>query len=184
MGLSRFEKLDVIVMIDPVGYYNMPYKDKYRVAQMVGKLNWAMRGKDKKMLLMSPGRIGTSSPELGVPALFSDISEFNAICEISDSRAWYNPERADGSHFFQDLVESGIHYAAIYREEKDCIFREDLFRQFPNVYEELMNDDTLRNVIKVYDFGENSAILYSELKSKDCFLAITADSGDTDPAES
>ncbi|MBR1439647.1 MAG: phosphoenolpyruvate synthase, partial [Lachnospiraceae bacterium] len=36
MGLSRFEKLDVIVSIDPVKYYNMPYKDKYKIGQVVG----------------------------------------------------------------------------------------------------------------------------------------------------
>ena len=53
--------------------------------------------------------------------------------------------------------------------------REDEFKRFPNVYTELTGDDILKDVIKVYDFGENGAILYSELKSRDCFLALTAE---------
>lgn len=32
MGLSRVVPLDVIVYIEPVAYYNMPYKNKYKVA--------------------------------------------------------------------------------------------------------------------------------------------------------
>ena len=74
------------------------------------------------MLLMVPGRIGTSSPELGVPTAFSDISEFDAVCEIADSKVGYNPELSYGSHFFQDLVESGILYNAIFENEKTVVY--------------------------------------------------------------
>ena len=49
-------------------------------------------------------------------ALFSEISEYKAICEIADSRAGYNPELSYGSHFFQDLVESEILYTAIFEK--------------------------------------------------------------------
>ena len=166
MGLSRYEKLDVIVMIDPVGYYNMPYKDKYMVAQAVGKLNWAMRGKDKKMLLMSPGRIGTSSPELGVPALFSDISEFDAICEISDSRAGYNPELSYGSHFFQDLVEAGILYNAIFENEKTLHYHPELLevcdKRIPG-YDS--HEEELKDIVKVMDVSEMKFILCNDMKN-------------------
>lgn len=89
MGMSRNIKLDTIVYVDPVKYYNMPYQDKYKVAGVIGGFNWKMRNTGKHMVLMAPGRIGTSSPELGVPTTFSDISEFDGICEISDSRAGY-----------------------------------------------------------------------------------------------
>lgn len=70
------------------------------------------------MLLMVPGRIGTSSPELGVPTTFADISEFEAICEIEEKKAGYNPELSYGSHIFQDLVEAEILYTAIFSNEK------------------------------------------------------------------
>ena len=60
----------------------------------------------------------------------------------------------------------------------DCIFREDLFESYPDVYGQLSGDDILKDVICVYDFGPNGAILYSELKSSDCFLAVTSESGE------
>ena len=92
MGTSQHLSLDLAVLVDPIAYYNMAYNDKYKVASLIGKINWKYRGQGKKMILFVPGRIGTSSPELGVPTTFSDISEFCAIFEISESKAGYNPE--------------------------------------------------------------------------------------------
>ena len=37
-------------------------------------------------------------------------------------------------------------------------------------YRELSGDDKLEGVVRVYDLGERGAILYSEVKSQDCFL--------------
>nr|MCR5591700.1 PEP/pyruvate-binding domain-containing protein [Lachnospiraceae bacterium] len=165
MGLSRYEKLDMIVTVDPVKYYNMPYNDKYKVGQAIGSINWKMRGSGKKMLLMSPGRIGTSSPELGVPALFSDISEFEAICEISDSRAGYNPELSYGSHFFQDLVEAGILYIAIFENEKTVAFNPEKLKGRENLLGTL---DTklaeLEDIVKVYDVSCEDIRLCNDMK--------------------
>ncbi len=174
MGLSRSEKLDIIVYIDSVNYYNMPYKDKYKVGQAVGSINWAMRGKNRKMLLMSPGRIGTSSPELGVPALFSDISEYEAICEISDSRAGYNPELSYGSHFFQDLVEAGILYNAIFENEKTVSYAPDLLTDLDNKLSDIdPKMEELKDIVRVYDVSGLDFILCNDMKKERiiCFKA-------------
>ena len=96
----------------------MPYNDKSLVAKLVGKINWLYRDKGKHMMLIVPGRVGTSSPELGVPTSFSDISTYEIICEAEDSRAGFNPELSYGSHIFQDLVEAEILYTAIFNNEK------------------------------------------------------------------
>ena len=69
-------------------------------------------------------------------------------------------------------MESGIHYAAIYQDEDGCEFNEALFRKFPDVYTALTEDEILKDVIRVYDFGEKGAILYSELKNNECFLGV------------
>lgn len=167
MGLSRFEKIDIIVFVDPVNYYNMPYKDKYKVGQAVGSINWKMRGLNKKMLLMTPGRIGTSSPELGVPALFSDISEYEAICEISDSRAGYNPELSYGSHFFQDLVEAGILYNAIFENEKTKVFNPDMLKAFENrICDFDQKFEELKDIIQVYDVSDRDFRLCNDMKKE------------------
>ena len=118
MGLSRNVKIDHIVLVDSIAYYNMPYAKEPNVAKLIGTINWKYKGKNKHMLLMVPGRIGTSSPELGVPTTFADISEFEAICEIEEKKAGYNPELSYGSHIFQDLVEAEILYTAVFANEK------------------------------------------------------------------
>lgn len=167
MGLSRYEKLDLIVTVDPVNFYNMPYRDKYKIGKAVGKINWTMRGKNKKMLLMTPGRLGTSSPELGVPAAFSDISEYEAICEISDSRAGYNPELSYGSHFFQDLVEAGILYNAIFENEKTLVFNPDLISDYDNLLCDYDPDfEELKDIIRVYDVSDLDFRLCNDMKKE------------------
>ena len=167
MGLSRLEKIDMVVSIDPVKYYTTPYKDKYSVGKALGIVNWAMREKNKKMLLLTPGRIGTSSPELGVPALFSDISEFECICEIADSRAGYNPELSYGSHFFQDLVEAGILYNALFENEKTLVFNPELIEGLPNLltdFDPKLQD--LEDIIQVYDVSKMDLRLCNDMKKE------------------
>jgi predicted nuclease of predicted toxin-antitoxin system len=81
MGIPKTFRLDTIVYVDPVNYYNMPYKEKDLVAKLIGKINWHFRDLNKHMMLIVPGRVGTTSPELGVPTAFSDISAYEIICE-------------------------------------------------------------------------------------------------------
>ena len=121
MGMCKATDLDIIVYVDPVKYYNMPYNDKSLVAKLVGKINWYYRDKGKHMMLIVPGRMGTSSPELGVPTSFSDISAYEIICETEETKAGFNPELSYGSHIFQDLVEAEILYTAIFNNEKTII---------------------------------------------------------------
>lgn len=167
MGLSRAEKLDYIVYVDPVKYYSMRYQDKIKVAAAIGKMNWAMRSKEKHMLLMVPGRIGTSSPELGVPTAFADISEFDAVCEIADSKVGYNPELSYGSHFFQDLVESGILYNAIFENDKTLKYDISLLEGHRNVLMDIVEEtEELKDIVFVYDLSQYSFHIYHDMKNE------------------
>lgn len=130
MGLSRDIRPDLIIYVDPVAYYNLPYQDKPAAARLLSGINWKYRGMEKKIMLLTPGRIGTSSPELGVPTSFADISECSVICEISESRAGYQPELSYGSHIFQDLVEADILYTAVFENEKTKVFAPELLQRF------------------------------------------------------
>ena len=65
LGFRTWVKMDIIVLVDPIAYYHMPYAKKTNVARLIGAVNWKNKGQNKHMLLMVPGRIGTSSPELG-----------------------------------------------------------------------------------------------------------------------
>ncbi len=134
MGSSVKEKIDVVVQIDARAYYEYPYALKPQAAEAVGAINTYYKGKKKHILLMTPGRVGTSSPELGVPVSFAQISGFCGICEVSDNRAGYMPELSYGSHMFQDLVEAGIFYCALWGDERTVKYNEAFFGDLENLF--------------------------------------------------
>ena len=156
----------VFVKVEP--YLALGEQQKYLVARQIGELNRLLRG--QQAILLGPGRWGTTTPSLGVPVGFTEINNYISMSELAYSSHGLRPELSYGSHFFQDLVETGIFYTAIYQGERGCEFNEALFDRFPDRYRELTGDANLEGVIKVYDLGENGAILYSELESEECFL--------------
>ena len=173
MGLSRSISIDRIVYIDPVSYYQMPYARKPEIADFIRKVNWSYRGKGKKMMLIAPGRIGTSSPELGVPTVFADISEFEVICELEEKTIGYNPELSYGSHFFQDLVEADILYAAVFSGESTRIWRPAMIGCFPDITAEFLEADgenPVENIVRVLNTEGKGCKLYHDLKQERVLL--------------
>jgi hypothetical protein len=118
MGGPIWKNMDLVCIVDPKGYAEMPYKDKFMVANAIDAVNRHADERGDSLLLMGPGRWGTSSPELGVPVNFAQISNVSAIFEMSFESSGLMPELSFGSHFFQDLVEADIFYGAIF--ENDC----------------------------------------------------------------
>ena len=158
----------VFVKVEP--YLSLPEQQKYAVARAVGNLNELLR--DQNAVLIGPGRWGTTTPSLGTPVRFAEISHYACICELAYSSHGLRPELSYGSHFFQDLVESGIFYTALYQGEPGCEFDEAGFDAFPDRYTELTGDEKLAGVVRLFDLGKRGAILYSEVKSQDCFLGV------------
>lgn len=172
MGLSRKIQLDMIVYVDPVEYYHLPYNEKPQIASLIGKINWKYRDQGKHLLLMVPGRIGTSSPELGVPTSFADISGFDAVCEMAESRAGYNPELSYGSHIFQDLVEAQILYMAVFPGDKTPHFQPELLMEETNTITEISGGANYQNVISLIDVSHRLCELYHDLTTEHILLRI------------
>jgi hypothetical protein len=173
MGLSRELPLDLIVYVDPVAYYNLPYSEKDGVAKAVGRTNWKYRGSGKHMMLIVPGRIGTSSPELGVPTTFADISEFEVICEVAESGAGYNPELSYGSHIFQDLVEAQILYTAVFESGQTRAYHPECLIQLPNLLTELFPElEKLDPVIRIVDVSGTGSTVYHDLRHEELVVTV------------
>ena len=173
MGLSRKVPLDLIVYVDPHAYYNLPYSKKDSVAKTVGTINWKYRGSGKHMMLIVPGRIGTSSPELGVPTTFADISEFEVICEVAVSGAGYNPELSYGSHIFQDLVEAEILYTAVFENAHTEHYHPERLTLFPNLLRELFPEQVgLESVVRILDVSGRGSIVYHDLEYEKLIVTI------------
>lgn len=140
VGNSLKKQIHVVIQIEPKLYYEYPYGKKHQVAEAVGKINRYYKGSGKNILLMTPGRVGTSSPELGVPVTFADISAVCGICEVSDSRAGYMPELSYGSHMFQDMVEAEIFYSALWEDKRKLAYDPELFAEEENLFPRICPD--------------------------------------------
>jgi pyruvate,water dikinase len=145
-------------------YLDLPEQQKYLAARAVGKLNAILRGKNA--VLMGPGRWGTTTPSLGVPVNFMEISNFISISEVAYNEKGLRPELSYGSHFFQDLVEAGALYTAIYRGDYGVEFGEELLGSLDAIYQELTGDARphVGDIISVWDVSDRDAVLYSEIE--------------------
>ena len=166
MGMSKASELDIIVYVDPVKYYNMPYKDKNLVAKLIGKVNWHYRDLNKHMMLIVPGRVGTTSPELGVPTAFSDISAFDIICETEESKAGYNPELSYGSHIFQDLVEAEILYTAVFQGDKTLHYTPEKLEKTRDMIRDFSDSEALAGIVHVYDVSDSQVEVYNDVANE------------------
>ena len=170
MGFSRTFPVDLVVYIDPIRYYEMPYRDKFRVRDLLSAVNWKLRGQGKRMLLLTPGRICTSSAELGVPSAFADISEFDMIAEISETRAGYVPELSYGSHIFQDLVEAEILYTAVFETQTTLHFSPSLLQPFAASLSAYAKDtgelEGAENILQVYNTEHSGLTLYYDMSQE------------------
>lgn len=161
MRRSKEERIDYIVWVDPQHYYEYPYSKKPDVARLIGRINQYFEDTDYKLMLLVPGRIGTSSPELGVPVTYSEISQFNSLCEVAYDKAGYHPDLSYGSHMFQDMVEADVYYGAINDNSKTRLYQPQLLKQYPEVLGELCPaQPELAEIIKVYDVsGQNASLI-------------------------
>ena len=178
MGFSREYPIDLIVYIDAIAYYRMPYREKYTVRDALSAINWQCREQNKHLLLITPGRICTSSPELGVPSSFADISEFNTIIEVSEQNAGYMPELSYGSHIFQDLVEAGILYSAVFKDETTLAYSAEKLKQEPNHLKDFIPDsEPLEKIIHVSMPGNGSMHLYYDMATEHLLVHVFNYSG-------
>ena len=172
MGMCKTTDLDLIVYVDPIKYYSMPYKEKDLIAKLVGKINWHYRDLNKHMMLIVPGRVGTTSPELGVPTSFSDISAFEVICETEESGAGYNPELSYGSHIFQDLVEAEILYIAVFNNEKTIHFSPEKLAEYPDITGDFEEKEELKNIVHVYDLSGAKCEVYNDVANEHLLITL------------
>jgi pyruvate, water dikinase len=170
MGGNVRLHFDYVVFVKATEYLELPDKDKYQAARTVGVIN--QRLKDKTTLLMGPGRWGTTTPSLGVPVHFSELCNMAALCEVSYPKAGIVPELSFGSHFFQDIVESDIFYAAVFDGEAGIIFcpdqilsRENLFKEFypeDQKWESVIHIAQTPNLILQSDVTNQKLLIYWE----------------------
>ena len=97
---------------------------------------------------------------------FTEISNAAAMVEFTYPAGGFIPELSQGSHFFQDLVESGIFYAAIFDERPGVRFNPALVVDRPNDLLTLDPDADPRLADVVHDCRVPGLELYSDLATQ------------------
>jgi len=160
MGGNMRLPIDYVVYVQAQAYLSRSEQEKYEVARQIGRINNTLKG--QTVMLIGPGRWGTTTPGLGVPVHFSEISNMSVVCEVASTHTGMMPELSYGSHFFQDLVETGIFYAAIFDGQKNVVFHPERVLEAENLLGRILTDSTVfSDVIKVVK--ADGMIIYSDI---------------------
>ncbi|GIQ71347.1 phosphoenolpyruvate synthase [Xylanibacillus composti] len=138
MGGNVRLPIDAVVFVRAKPYLALNNQGKYAVARQIGKINAALEG--QSVMLMGPGRWGTTTPSLGVPVHFTELSHMSVICEVASREEGMMPELSYGSHFFQDLVETGIFYVALFDGRPDVVYHPERILERENELVSLLPD--------------------------------------------
>ncbi|MCP4118334.1 MAG: hypothetical protein GY737_23625 [Desulfobacteraceae bacterium] len=123
--------IEYIVYVDPRAYAALTTVDeKIEIAKAVSLINRGLVG--KRYALFGPGRWGSNDINLGVKAGYEDINNALLLGEIAYEENGSTPEVSYGTHFFNDLVESGIVHVAIFPDDPESFFREEFLLDAPN----------------------------------------------------
>jgi len=133
--------IDTVVLVRPDRYLELAQADRYAVARLLGKVNRALAG--QMVMMIGPGRWGTSTTDLGVPVHFSDVDNAAVLVEVTDPGLEFSPELSFGSHFFQEIVEQGIFFVALDRLRAGAVFHPERLTGLENVLGEVVGDAEL-----------------------------------------
>lgn len=154
---GRVTDITYIVYVEPDRYGEIPdLAGLVAVGEAVGKLNQILPR--RKFILMGPGRWGSRGDiKLGVRVTYSDINNAAMIIEVARKKGNYVPDVSFGTHFFQDLVESGIRYLPLYPDDPGVKFNNGFLGSAPNQLPQLLPEyKELARTIRVIDVPGSS----------------------------
>ncbi len=142
VGRSRIDRISRIIYVRPSVYGQLPERDRYAVARLIGKLTHLEDANDAAgaTMLLGPGRWGTTTPSLGVPVSFAEINTVNVMCEIVAMREDLVPDVSLGTHFFSEMVEMDMLYLALFPKQEGHFLNETFLEETPNRLTDLLPD--------------------------------------------
>ncbi len=170
-----------ILYIDPDKYAAIDSEEvKRSLGRAVGRINRHPAIAGSKVIMMGPGRWGSSNISLGVNVGYSDIDNTSVLVEMAREEKGHVPEVSYGTHFFQDLVESGIMYLPVYPSDPGSHFNDKFFSSAANVLQQIVPEvSELAEIIHLIDVTHSSKGLYAHILADPsvhkavCFLDIS-----------
>ncbi|MEN7972260.1 MAG: PEP/pyruvate-binding domain-containing protein [Verrucomicrobiota bacterium] len=163
VGQSRVGQIDRFIYIVPERYGQLPVNTRHEIARLIGDINRAEKEDAPEcVMIIGPGRWGTSSPSLGIPVSFSDINTVSILCEIVAMHDNLVPDVSLGTHFLNELVEMEMLYLALFPNKGQNHLNTAFFEEAPNKLLDLVPsagkwEDTVR-VIDTADVAKKGGI--------------------------
>jgi hypothetical protein len=157
------ENIRYILYIDPKQYNNLESIElKRTLGRLVGQINRHPVIQQNKIMMMGPGRWGSSNINLGVNVSYADIDNAVVLVEMALEEAGHIPEVSYGTHFFQDLVEDQVIYLPVYPDDDTAEFNNEFFKTAPNILLEILPDaDKYEAILRLIDVprAKNGAVV-------------------------
>ena len=118
LGQSRRVQVDYVVLVSPEKYAALPDQKKHQMARLIGDVHRHKSLQNATILLIGPGRWGTTTPAFGVPVAFQEIHNVSILCEVAVMHEGLVPDISLGTHFFNDMVELNMLYLAIFPDKE------------------------------------------------------------------
>ena len=112
IGPSRVIRPDRLVYVRPGAYAALTSAQRIEIARLIGRINGLADA--ACLLVLGPGRWGSSDPFLGIPVRFSEINHVAALCEIVAMHENLVPDVSLGTHFLNELIEADLLYFALF----------------------------------------------------------------------
>ena len=164
VGRSSPVGIGSIIYVDPIAYGQLTDNKRYTVARIIGSI-LRVENRNWRTVLLGPGRWGTSTPSLGVPVTFAEIRSAYAICEIDTMHEGLIPDLSLGTHFFNEMVETGMVYLGYFNDREGNVLSRDILLDSHNMLEEILPKySEWSNIIHVVDctFGEQTFNLVAD----------------------
>ncbi len=153
-GLAQ--QVELVIFVDPERYNQIgDNATRLELGRAIGRLNKLLE--ERPFILIGPGRWGSANLDLGVKVTYADIYNTKVLIEMAVAKEGKPPELSYGTHFFQDLVESGIYSLPLHLHMPGSYFDWAFFRESPNCLARLLPEDAgLAEWLQVIDVAEAS----------------------------
>ena len=130
LGSGFFDGMKYIISVPSASFDSAKTRE---MAAEIARLNESLKEEGASYLLVGPGRWGSSDPWLGIPVVWSDISEAKMIVETAIPG--YRIEPSQGTHFFQNITSLGVGYLTIDTVYGDGTVDENVISSFECVHD-------------------------------------------------
>jgi len=155
---GKIGNIKYVLFIDPRRYSMAQDADaRNRIGRIVGQINAHPRMVAGKVVMIGPGRWGSSNVNLGINVRYGEIDNTSVLVEVAREESGHAPDVSFGTHFFQDLVEEGIIYMPVWPDDSESEFNEKFFENAPNALLEFVPEaKAFLDVVKVIDLNATS----------------------------